>query len=244
MRISAASYIAIDGDTGQVLIAHRDRARRPIASLTKMMTALLVIQAGHLDREVEVPWEATQVEPNKEGLVAGGEYTRRLLLYSALMVSANDSATALGYDAGGGSLTRFYRKMNARARLLDMTDTTYRSASGLNDATNLSSARDQAILARVAMRNHLFAKITGTWRKAVKWPAPTYEKIWQNHNLLLSTYKGTYGVKTGYTHRAGNCLVAAVERGGHSVIAVVLGSQSVFHDMPRLVDRAFERLGV
>jgi D-alanyl-D-alanine carboxypeptidase len=237
--ISAESYIAIDADTGEVLVAHRDRQRRPIASLTKMMTGLLVIERGKLGRTVTVPYAATQVEPNKEGLVAGGEYTRRLLLYSALMVSSNDSATALGYDAGNGSLPRFYRMMNRRARLLGMTDTTYKSASGLNDTTNLSSARDQAILAREAMKEPLFAKIVGTRQKTVRWPAPTYEKDWVNHNEMLGWGNGTIGIKTGYTQRAGNCLAVAVRRNGHEVIAVVLGSRSVYYDMPRLVDRAF-----
>lgn len=237
--ISAESYIAIDAETGEVLIAHRDRQRRPIASLTKVMTALLVIERGKLGRLVEVPYAATRVEPNKEGLVAGSEYTRRLLLYSALMVSSNDSATALGYDAGGGSLERFYRMMNRRARQLGMTDTKYKSASGLNDATNLSSARDQAILARAAMREPLFAKIVGTRQKTVRWPAPTYEKDWVNHNEMLGWGNGTIGIKTGYTQRAGNCLAVAVRRNGHEVIAVVLGSRSVYYDMPRLVDRAF-----
>lgn len=242
VRISATSYIAIDAETGRVLLAHRDRQRRPIASLTKMMTALLAIEQGKLDQEVEVPYAATRVEPNREGLVAGAEYTRRLLLYSALMVSSNDSATALGYDVGDGSITRFYRLMNARARQLGMTDTHYRSASGLEDESSYSSARDQVMLARAALGNRLFAKIVRTWKKTVKWAPPTYEKVWVNHNLLLRTSPGTIGVKTGFTRRAGNCLAAAVRRDGRTVIAVVLGSRSIWFDMPRLVDRAFKQL--
>lgn len=242
VRISAESYIAIDAETGRVLIARRDRQRRPIASLTKMMTALLVIEGGELDEQVEIPYVATQVEPSKEGLSDGQEVSRRMLLFSMLLVSANDSATALAYDGGNGSIARFFRKMNARARALGMTDTRYRSASGLNDDANWSSARDQVVLARAALEDPTFAKIVRTKRKTVEWPAPTYEKIWVNHNELLSTYAGTYGVKTGFTGAAGNCLVAAVRRDGRSVIAVVLGSQSIYYDMPRLVDRAFALL--
>ncbi len=242
VRISAEAYIAIDGETGRVLIAHRDRQKRPIASLTKMMTALLVIEGGELDRSVEVPYVATQVEPNKEGLIAGQEVSRRLLLFSTLLESANDSATALAFDEANGSLTRFFRKMNARARALGMTDTRYRSASGLNDDTNWSSARDQVVLARAALDDPTFAKIVRTQRKSVDWPAPTYEKVWVNHNELLGDYPGTYGVKTGFTKEAGNCLAAAVRRDGRSVIAVVLGSQSIYYDMPRLVNRAFALL--
>jgi D-alanyl-D-alanine carboxypeptidase len=242
VAISADSYIAIDAETGRVLIAHRDRQKRPIASLTKMMTALIVIEAGKLGGTVEVPYVATQVEPNTEGLVTGQELTRRLLLYSMMLESANDSATALAYDGGNGSIARFFRKMNARARGLGMTDTRYRSPSGLNDDANWSSARDQAVLARTALDNPLFAKVVQTRRKTVDWPAPTYEKIWVNHNELLSSFAGTYGVKTGFTDAAGNCLAAAVRRNGHSVIAIVLGSESIYYDMPRLVDRAFAEL--
>jgi D-alanyl-D-alanine carboxypeptidase len=242
-KLSAEAYIAIDADSGRVLVAHRDRDRRPIASLTKIMTGLLVAEAGELRRKIRVPPEATRVEPNREGLKAGRRYERRLLLYSALMVSANDSAAALAYDAGGGSIGRFFRMMNARARELGMTDTKYRSASGLNDETNLSSARDQAIVSRAALENPAFARIVRTRYKLVEWPPPTHAKEWVNHNKMLVSEPGTYGIKTGYTSKAGACLAVAVHRDGRSVIAVVLGSKNIWADMPRLVDAAFERIG-
>jgi D-alanyl-D-alanine carboxypeptidase len=240
-RLSAPSYIAVDAETGEVLVARRDRRVLPIASLTKVMTALLVIEDGSLDRKIKVPKAATMVEPNKEGLVAGRWYARRLLLGSALLVSANDSAEALAYAAGDGSVKAFHRRMNAKARDLGMEDTAYASASGLEDETNVSTAADQAILARAALENPIFAKIVRTQRRVVDWPPPTYSKEWINHNRMLVTYPGTYGVKTGYTRRAGGCLVLAVERDGHNLIAVVLGSQNIWHDMPRLVDEALAR---
>jgi len=206
------------------------------------MTALLVIEAGDLEQVVEVPFAATQVEPNKAGLFVGQEVTRRQLLWSMLLESANDSAIALAYDAGNGSLARFYRKMNARARQLGMTDTRYRSASGLDDDVNWSSARDQLVLARAALENPVFRKVVSSKRKVVPWPAPTVSRELVNHNELLSSYPGAYGVKTGFTQRAGNCLAAAARRNGHSVIAVVLGSESIYYDMPRVLDKAFALL--
>jgi D-alanyl-D-alanine carboxypeptidase len=232
----------MDADTGEVLIARRDRQRRPIASLTKVMTALLVIERGELNRKARVPPQAVSVEPNKEGLGRGRWYTRRLLLYSALLVSANDSAVTLAYDAGGGSMARFYKEMNARARELGMTDTHYASASGLEDDVNVSSARDQAILAREALENQLFAQIVRTPRRVVDWPPPTHKKEWRNHNRMLTSYPGTYGVKTGFTTTAGGCLAVAVRRDGHEIIAVILDSRRIWVDMPRLVDAAFERI--
>jgi D-alanyl-D-alanine carboxypeptidase len=240
-ELTAASYIAIDNDTGEILIAKNDRQPRPIASLTKIMTALVVIDAGKLVKKAQVPVEATRLEPNREGLIAGRWYRKKLLLYSALLVSANDSADTLAAHVGEGSLKRFYRLMNARARELGMTDTVYTSASGLDDFTNLSSSRDQAIVAREALTNPLFASIVRTHRRLVDWPPPTYKKEWINHNRMLVTYPGTYGVKTGYTTVAGGCLVVAVRRDGHDVIAVVLGSKNIWADMPRLVDAAFAR---
>jgi D-alanyl-D-alanine carboxypeptidase len=240
-KLTAPSYIAIDAETGEVLVARRDRRELPIASLTKVMTALLVIEDGSLDRKIKVPKSATMVEPNKEGLVAGRWYARRLLLGSALIVSANDSAEALAYAAGDGSVKAFHRRMNAKARELGMEDTTYASASGLEDETNVSTAADQAILAHTALENATFAKIVRTQRRVVDWPPPTFSKEWINHNRMLVTYTGTYGVKTGYTRRAGGCLILAVERDGHNVIAVVLGSQNIWRDMPLLVDEALAR---
>ncbi|MCC6224736.1 MAG: D-alanyl-D-alanine carboxypeptidase [Thermoleophilia bacterium] len=241
-KLSARAYIAVDSDTGEILVARRERRRLPIASLTKMMTALLVIEAGELGRKVRVPAEAVRVEPNLEGLREGRWYVRKQLLLSALLESTNDTVVALAYDAGHGSLSRFYGMMNARARELGMTDTTYRSPSGLNDDTNLSSARDQVIIAREALENPVFAAMVRTRVKRVSWPPPTYAKEWVNHNKMLWTYAGTFGVKTGYTTRAGGCLAVAVRRGEHSVIAVVLGSDDIWADMPRLVDEALARL--
>jgi D-alanyl-D-alanine carboxypeptidase (penicillin-binding protein 5/6) len=240
--ISAQAYIAIDAETGRVLIAHRDRQKRPIASLTKMMTALVTIERGGPDATVEIPYVATQVEPNLAGFMAGQAVTRRVLLWATLLESANDAAVALAYDGGNGSLARFFRKMNARARQLGMSDTRYRSASGLEDAVNWSSARDQAILARAALEEPLFAKMVSTKRKRLAdWPTGSAREL-VNHNELLSEYAGTYGVKTGFTTKSGNCLVAAVRRNGQSIVAVVLGSQSIYYDMPRLVDKAFALL--
>jgi D-alanyl-D-alanine carboxypeptidase len=240
--LTARAYIAIDAETGEVLIARRDRQRLPIASLTKTMTALLAIEQGRLAKKIQVPEEATRVEPNKEGLVANRWYPRKLLLYSAMLESANDSAYTLAVDAGDGSLARFYRRADARARTLGMTDTRYRSPNGLNDDTNVSSARDQAILGREALRNRTFAAIVRTKTKSVEWPPPTYRKEWVNHNDMLWTYKGTYGIKTGWTTRAGGCLATAVRRNGHEVIAVVLASDDIWSDMSRLVDRAFAEI--
>jgi D-alanyl-D-alanine carboxypeptidase len=239
----AKSFVAIDASTGRVLAARGATTRRPIASLTKVMTALTVIERGNLGGRVIVTPAATNVEPYREGLVAGRAYTRETLLWSALLASSNDSATALAIDAGGGSLPGFYALANAKAKALGMTSTTYASASGLDDVRNLSTAMDQAVLARAALQNPTFAKVVSTRTHWTKWAAPTRAKLWVNHNKMLGTTPGTYGVKTGWTTRAGGCLIVAVRRGDRSVIGVVLASPSIWSDMAALLDAAFRRLG-
>ena len=238
-KITAKAYVAIDADSGDVLLARRATKQRPIASLTKVMTALLAIEHGDLRGRVLVTPVAETVEDYREGLVPGRRYRRLTLLRSALMVSANDSATALALDEAGGSLSRFYALMNAKARAVGMTDTTYASPSGLDDVHNLSTALDQARLARVALQNPTFAAIVDTARYVTKWAAPTYSKIWVNHNKMLTTAPGTYGVKTGWTTRAGGCLIVAQRRGGRAVIGVLLHSQSIWSDMRTLLNAAF-----
>lgn len=239
--IAAPSYVAIDAETGHVLVARGATVRRPIASLTKVMTALVVIERGDLGRAVRVTPQAAAVEDYREGLLPGRRYSRMTLLRSSLIVSANDSSTALAIDAGGGSLRHFYALMNNRARSIGMTGTTYASASGLDDDWNRSTALDQALLAQDALRNATFAAIVRTRKFRTKWAAPTYAKVWVNHNKMLFTTPGTYGVKTGWTTRAGGCLVVAQRRDGRAVIGVVLGSQSIWTDMSALLDTAYRR---
>ena len=226
-----------------MLAARGEKVRRPIASLSKMMTALTAIERGHLEGRVVVSRAATQVEPYVEGLVPGRSYRRETLLWSALLASSNDSATALAIDAGGGSLSGYYALANQKARSLGMVSTTYASASGLDDTRNLSTALDQAVLARAALRNPTFARIVSTRSHWTRWAAPTRAKLWVNHNKMLTTTPGTYGVKTGWTTRAGGCLIVAVRRGDRDVIGVILDSPSIWSDMAALLDVAFNRLG-
>jgi len=242
-RVLAKSFVAIDASDGNILAAKGERTRRPIASLTKVMTALLAIERGGLEQRVTVTPLATQVEPYREGLVPGRRYTRDTLLWSALLNSGNDSATALAIDLGDGSLTRFYSLANAKALALGMTATTYASPSGLDDVHNLSTALDQATLARAALRNATFASMVSTKEHWTKWAAPTMAKLWVNHNRMLATTPGTYGVKTGWTTRAGGCLIVAQRRGDRAVIGVILDSPSIWADMATLLDVAFNRMG-
>lgn len=239
--LAAASFVALDVDRNQIVLAYNERDKRPIASLTKMMTGLLTSEAGNLAHPVTVSATANGVEPNVDNLITGNRYPRGILLYSAMLGSNNNAAAALGEDLGHGSYARFYRMMNRRARELGMKDTRYGSSSGLNDATNWSSARDQSILLARALTNPVFARAVGTWHHYVRWPDDGKRKLYENHNKMLQTYPGTIGGKTGYTTLASGCLAVAVRRGGHTIIGVVLHSNDIWGDMPRLINAAFKR---
>lgn len=239
--LAATSWVALDVDRNEIVLAHGETDKRPIASLTKMMTGLLTAEAGSMAHPVKVSATAAGVEPNKDGLIIGNRYPRGILLYSAMLGSNNDAAAALGEDLGNGNYARYYKMMNARARELGMTGTRYGSSSGLNDATNWSTARDQAIILARALGNPTFAKAVGTWHHTVRWPDTGKTKMYENHNKMLETFAGTIGGKTGFTTLAGGCLAVAVKRGGRTIVAVVLHSNDIWGDMPALVNAAFKR---
>ena len=239
--LAAASYVALDVDRNEIILAYGDKDQRPIASLTKMMTGLLTAEAGNLWKPVTVSATAAGVEPNKDGLIIGNRYPRGVLLYSSMLGSNNDAAAALGEDLGKGNYARYYKMMNRRAKELGMTSTQYASSSGLNDATNFSTARDQAIMLARAMENPTFAKSVGTWRHTVRWNDTGGKRTYENHNKMLQTYRGTIGGKTGFTTLAGGCLAVVVRRGGHTIVGVILKTNDIWGDMPKLIDAAFKR---
>jgi D-alanyl-D-alanine carboxypeptidase len=236
-----AAAVLVDAGTGRVLWAKNAHERRHVASTTKIMTALLALRKLHPHDVVTVDKSVPRVPLVREGLRAGEHVEAWKLLYSLLLYSGNDDALALAIAVGGDKWT-FIRSMNAEAKRLSLHDTHFSSPSGVKDADNYSSAWDLAALTRAAMSNARFRRIVRTHIKHVKWNAPTYAKIYVNNNRLLGSYRGATGVKTGYTHKAGPCLVAAATRGGRSLIAVVLDSPDMYTDAKRMLDFGFASL--
>ena len=202
------------------------------------MTALLALRKLGPHDIVTVDKSVPRVPLVREGLRAGERVQAWKLFYSLLLYSGNDDALALAIAAGGDKWT-FIRSMNAEAKKLGLRDTHYSTPSGVVDADNYSSAWDLAALTRVAMRNSRFRQIVHTHVKHVSWAAPTYSKVYINNNRLLGVYPGANGVKTGYTHKSGWCLVASATRGGVSLIAVVLDSHDMYTDAKRLLNFGF-----
>jgi len=237
-KLAAAAAILVDAKTGQVLFAKDAHERRPIASTTKIMTALLALQVLTPDERIVVSPAVTRVPLVREGLRAGETVEAWKLFYSMLLYSGNDDALELAI-ASAGTKAAFLRRMNAEAAALGMKDTHYTSPSGVIDDGNYSSAWDLATLTRVALQNPRFAKVVRTKEIHVPWSAPTYEKIYINNNLMLREYAGANGVKTGFTHLAGWCLVTSATRHGRTLIAVVLDSPNMYVDSTKLLNLGF-----
>lgn len=237
-KLLAASAILVDADTGQELWALHPHQRRPVASTTKIMTALLALKALAPNDVITVDRAVTRVPLVREGLHTGEQVRAWKLFYAMLLYSGNDDALQLAL-AAAGSKEAFLQQMNAEAERLGMRDTHFTSPSGVIDAGNYSSAWDLAALTRVALRNPRFAQIVKTPRIEVPWSAPINSKIYVNNNSLLRLYPGANGVKTGFTHAAGWCLVASATRRGHTLIAVVLDSGNIYADAEALLDLGF-----
>ncbi|HET7928799.1 MAG TPA: D-alanyl-D-alanine carboxypeptidase family protein [Actinomycetota bacterium] len=223
-EIHAASAVLADLDTGQVLFDLNRNERRPIASVTKIMTALLVVERTDLTDVVTVSEDAASGQVSGIsglGLVAGERIRVDELLYALLLQSANDAAEALAEHVSG-SVDAFVDDMNARAEELGMTRTMFTSPNGLDD-TGYSSAADLVRLTRAAYRSRGFPSVVATRFHTVE-SLDAEPRIVQNRNVLLWLYPGAIGVKTGYTSQAGFCVVGAAQRGDERLVAVVLGA--------------------
>jgi serine-type D-Ala-D-Ala carboxypeptidase (penicillin-binding protein 5/6) len=239
-EIRAQAAVLVDLDTGQVLFAHNPNERRPIASLTKIMTALLVGERADPTDVVTVSDEAASgrlAGISGLGLVEGERIRVNELLYALLLQSANDAAVALAEHVSG-SVDAFVDDMNARAERLGLSRTMFASPNGLDDE-GYSSAGDLARLTRAAYRSPGFASVVATRTHAVT-SLDEPPRIVQNRNVLLWLYPGAIGVKTGFTSPAGFCVVAAAEREGMRLVAVLLGEPAEpFSDAAALLNYGF-----
>jgi D-alanyl-D-alanine carboxypeptidase len=238
VRVRAPAAILVNADTGRVLWAQRPHQRRKIASLTKIMTATLALREVPWSSKVTVDKRATLVPLVKEGLRTGERVKAWKLFYSLLLYSGNDDAAQLAISSAG-SIHSFLRQMNAEARWLGLRDTHYTTPSGVIDRGNYSTPWDLAALTRYAFRNPRFDRLVKRRRIQVRWSAPTNSKIYLNNNFLLQQYRGANGVKTGYTHESGWCLVASARRHGRRLIAVVLDSPNMYADAKQLLNLGF-----
>ncbi|HJP65963.1 MAG TPA: D-alanyl-D-alanine carboxypeptidase family protein [Actinomycetota bacterium] len=236
-KLRAAAAVLADLDTGQVLFRAHPAARRPIASLTKILTAWLVLKRADLGDRVTVSARAAGESGSVLGLDRGERVSVRDLLYGLLLQSSNDAAVALAEHVGG-SVEHFVTMMNREAGRLGLARTKVQSPHGLDDR-GYSTADDLARLTRAASGDPAFDVIVATRRRTIPAPKGPDRRI-QNRNALLWLYPGAIGVKTGYTGAAGHCLVATAERAGRRLVAVVLGEpDEAFSDGAALLNYGF-----
>jgi D-alanyl-D-alanine carboxypeptidase (penicillin-binding protein 5/6) len=234
-RIRAASAIVIEANSGTVLHEVNADHPRPVASTQKLLTALLIAEAGNLDEQVGVAASDTWAEPTMLYLKPGDAYPRRRLLEVLLVKSMNDVARCLARD-NAGSVEGFALKMNARAQQLGMTNSHFVNPNGLPAPGQYSTARDMARVAFTAYRNPIIRNIVRlkelTWRYN-----DGRMRHFSNTNRVLKNYALCNGMKTGYTEASGFCLISSASNGSRDVIAVVLGDgrESIWIDSYRLL---------
>jgi D-alanyl-D-alanine carboxypeptidase (penicillin-binding protein 5/6) len=236
--------MVFDLRSGRVLWARSPRTERPIASLTKMMTAILVADGVAPRSKVTITREALDYEGSGVGMFKRGQRIDvDTMLYGLLLPSGNDAAIALAQRVAG-TQARFVAMMNRRARELELTCTRFSSPSGILDAGNQSCPRDLARLASEVLKRPRLARIVATEDTSRPFPVRKRKRIWlsNNNTLMRRDYEGVTGVKTGYTDAAGSCLVATVRRGKRHLGVVLLKSPDTGEQGARLLDAAFRRL--
>ncbi|MDS0527853.1 D-alanyl-D-alanine carboxypeptidase [Clostridium sp. SHJSY1] len=218
-RVSAHNAIALDRETGQVLFEQKGYDLVPMASTTKILTALIAIQKGDLDKTFTVSKNAASVRGSKVGYKAGENITVRELLYGLMYKSGNDAAITIA-EGIGGSIEGFAEIMNHFATSLGLLDSHFESPHGLDSGDHYSSAYDLAILTAKGMEYDTFREVVGT--KEIDKAKYNFTRSYNNINKILWKIPGANGVKTGYTGQAGKCLVSSVNDNGKDIIIVVL----------------------
>lgn len=230
---SAVSAVLIDSDSGRVLYEKNPNEKRLIASITKLMTALVAVESNpDLTKQVIIKHEWTQAEGSSLYLREGETLTLETLLYGLLLHSGNDAALAIAGSCAD-DVDTFVEWMNERASDLEMTRTHFQNPNGLNHEEHYSTAEDMAKLAMACMKNETVAKIVAT--KSVSLEGRTFT----NHNKLLWQYEGCVGMKTGYTQMAGRTLISSAKKNGQTLIVVTLYDPNDWKDHKNLFDYGF-----
>lgn len=240
LEVDAAAAILIEASTGRIIYQLNAHEALPPASTTKILTALLTLEnVQDLDSTTTLPDDFVNVGESGIYLEPGETHTYLDLLYALLLRSANDAAQALAIGVAG-SEEKFVEMMNERTAELGLTDSTWANPHGLDDTLHLASAYDLAMIARQAVTHELFNTIISTLEYTMPWPGNDgYDRYLYNYNTFLDVYDGADGIKTGYTTRAGNCLVASATHNGLRLIGVVLNCPNRNDEMAKMMDFGF-----
>lgn len=240
-QIVGKAGVLIDMASGAVLYDKNMLQQLPPASTTKVLTGIIALEKGNLDDMVTASKEAEMTEPSSIFLLEGEQVKLEDLVWALMLNSANDAAVAIAEHLGG-SVEGFSKIMNSSARAFGAKNSNFVNPNGLPDENHLTTAYDLAMIARHAMQNERFREIVAAPKKTIERQRPDGIKHLFNHNKLLKRYEGATGIKTGYTIKAQQCLIASAKRGDQEFIAVVLGSQgsNIWTDASSLLDYGFE----
>lgn len=239
-NITGAAGVLMDAETGEVLWAKEETAKRAPASITKILTALVAIEKGNLTDEVVISEVAVDTHGSIVWLRAGETQTLEDLLYAIMLNSGNDAALAIAEHIGEGSIDKFVNMMNEKAKEIGAYSSNFVNPNGLPAEGHYSTAYDIALITRAALKNPVLREIMGTQTR--QWNGMDWQSQLVNLNQLLWQYEGSIGGKTGYTSEAGRCLTTAANRNGMELISVVLGStsQRIWSDSTKVLDYGFE----
>jgi len=236
--VRAQGAVLMEASSGAVLLDVDAHRRLPMASTTKIMTAIVALENCAPEKAVRISDKAVGVEGSSVYLQSGEVLTMEQLLYALLLESANDAAEAIAIDVAG-DVASFADLMNETAARLGLTDTHFTNPHGLDDPEHYSSAYDLAVLTRYALANPEFARIVSTYKTTIPLAGDDGVRVLINHNKMLKYYDGAIGVKTGYTKRCGRCLVSAAVRDGVTMIAVTLSAPNDWQDHTAMLDYGF-----
>ena len=237
--INSRAYVVIDRKSNTILVGKNENQKKKMASTTKIMTAVVVIENCNLSDTVEVSKKAAGTGGSRLGLKTGDKITVYDLLYGLMMCSGNDAAVSLAEHVAG-SISGFAELMNKKAQELGLSNTHFVTPHGLDEDEHYTTAYELAILANHAMNNEIFAEIVGTKNYTIT--INGYPKALTNTNELLGVLNGVYGIKTGFTNGANRCLVTSCKRGDMDIICVVLGADTKKYrttDSIKLIEYAF-----
>ncbi len=236
------SMVTMEVSTGRILYEKDKDKRLPIASTTKILTAIAAIEnASDLDKKYEIPKEAVGVEGSSIYLRAGEHLSLNELLLGLMLRSGNDAAVAIAIIVAG-SVENFVNMMNSYCEKLGLSNSNFVTVNGLHDEAHYSTAHDMAKITAYALSNDIFAKIASTKEATISSELDSKNKcrFLKNKNKLLKQFDGATGVKTGYTKKAGKCFVGSAERNGMQLVCVVLNSKSMFDECSKYLNMGFE----
>lgn len=235
---ATSSEILIEASSGRVLFESNADERRPMASTTKILTAIIGIERCDCDDVVTVRKDCVGIEGSSVYLEEGEKLTVKELLYGLMLRSGNDCAAALACHIAG-SIDGFAELMNEKALAIGAENSHFVNPHGLHDDNHYTTARDLAKIAAYAMGNPVFKEIVSTRRVEISWASHEYNRVLINKNKMLNELEGATGIKTGFTKKAGRCLVSSCERDGMELICVVLNCPPMFERSKELLNEAY-----